>query len=38
MIVTIEQLRQLESDWVALQEDFNISIEQIAINLGYVLR
>lgn len=38
MIVTIEELKKLEPDWIALQEDFGISINQIAINLGYILK
>ena len=38
MIVTVEQLRKLEPEWVALQEEFDISINQIAINLGYILK
>lgn len=38
MIVTVEQLRKLEPEWVALQEEFGISINQIAINLGYILK
>ena len=38
MIVTVDQLRKLEPEWVALQEDFGISINQIAINLGYILK
>ena len=38
MIVTIDQLKKLEPEWVALQEDFGISINQIAVNLGYILK
>lgn len=38
MIVTIDQLKKLEPEWVALQEDFGININQIAINLGYILK
>ena len=38
MIVTIEELKKLEPEWVALQEDFDISINQIAVNLGYILK
>lgn len=38
MIVTVDQLKKLEPEWVALQEDFGISINQIAINLGYILK
>ena len=38
MIVTIEELKKLEPEWVALQEDFGININQIAVNLGYILK
>lgn len=38
MIVTIDQLKKLEPEWVALQEDFGIDINQIAVNLGYILK
>ena len=38
MIVTIDQLKKLEPEWVALQEDFGININQIAVNLGYILK
>ena len=38
MIVTIEQLKKLEPEWVALQEEFGININQIAVNLGYILK
>ena len=37
MAVTIKQLEELESVWVQCLREYNISDEQIAINLGYTL-